>query len=124
MPDAAFMVDATGRIVVANDLAGKMFGYDVGELQGRPIGTLIPERFRQAHGGHCAEFFRSPRSRAMGAGLRLHALRKDGVEIPVEISLSPFETDQGTFVVGAIRDTSQAEERYRAVFEHVAVGVV
>jgi len=124
MPDAAFMVDSAGRIVLVNGLAERMFGYASGELRGQPIGALIPERFRNAHAGHCANFVARPQTRAMGAGLRLHALRKDGAEFPVDISLNPIETDRGTFIVGAIRDTHQAEERYRAIFEYVAVGVV
>jgi len=124
MPDAAFFVDPAGRIVLLNGLAEEMFGYESEELRGKSIGSLIPERFRSVHAGHCANYSAQPRPRAMGTGLSLHALRKDGVEFPVEISLSPVETDQGTFVVGAIRDINQAEERYRAVFEHVAVGVV
>jgi PAS domain S-box-containing protein/putative nucleotidyltransferase with HDIG domain len=124
MPDASLVVDSTGSIVLANVLAEKMFGYGRQELKGKSIGTLIPERFRDVHAGHCSDYFSRPRTRAMGVGLSLHALRKDGAELPVEISLSPIETNEGTFVVGAIRDISQSEERYRAIFEQVAVGVV
>ena len=124
MPDAGFLVDSAGRFVLINALIEQMFGYDGGELKGKALGTVIPERFRGVHGDHCADYFARPRTRAMGVGLSLHALRKDGSEVPVEISLSPIQTDQGTFVLGAIRDVSQSEERYRAIFEQVAVGVV
>jgi len=123
MPDASFMVNSTGGIVLVNALAEKMFGYESRELRGKSIGALVPERFRRVHADHCLDYFTRPRTRAMGAGLSLRALRKDGTELPVEISLSPIKTDQGIFVLGAIRDISQSEERYRAMFEQVAVGV-
>jgi PAS domain S-box-containing protein/putative nucleotidyltransferase with HDIG domain len=124
LPDAAFLVNSAGRFVLVNALTENMFGYDRGELKGKALGDLVPERFRGVHAGHCANYFARPRTRAMGVGLSLRALHKDGTEVPVEISLSPMETDQGTFVLGAIRDVSQSEERYRAIFEQVAVGVV
>jgi len=124
LPDASFLVDSAGVLVLVNVLAEKMFGYASGELQGKPIGALIPERFRGTHADHCSNYFARPRTRAMGVGLSLRALRKDGTEVPVEISLSPIETDRGVFVLGAIRDISQSEERYRAIFEQVGVGVV
>jgi PAS domain S-box-containing protein/putative nucleotidyltransferase with HDIG domain len=124
IPDASFMVDPSGRIVVTNPMAQKMLGYESQELRGKPIDVLIPDRFRAVHDGHCASYFSQPRPREMGVGLRLYALRKDGVELPVEISLSPIATESGTFVIGAIRDVTQSEERYRTIFEQVAVGVV
>ena len=124
MPDASFMVNSAGNIVLANALLDSMFGYGRQELQGKPIDTLIPERFRRVHAGRCSEYFARPRHRAMGVGLGLRALRKDGAEFPVEISLCPINTDEGIFVLGAIRDISESEERYRAIFEHLAVGIV
>jgi PAS domain S-box-containing protein/diguanylate cyclase (GGDEF)-like protein len=124
LPDASFMVDPAGRLALVNGLMEGMFGYESGELRGKSVGTLIPERFRHPHAGHCADYFAHPRPRAMGVGLDLRALRKNGAEFPVEISLNPVETDEGTFVLGAIRDINQSEERYRAIFEQVLVGVV
>ena len=124
IPDAAFMVDPSGRIVVANSNAERMFGYESQGLRRQPISILVPERFRTIHDDHCASYFSKPTARMMGAGLRLYALRKDGVELPVEISLSPIATESGTFVMGAIRDVTSSEERYRTIFDQVAVGVV
>jgi PAS domain S-box-containing protein/putative nucleotidyltransferase with HDIG domain len=124
IPDASFMVDPSGRIVLTNPAAEKMLGYESQELRGKPIDVLIPDRFRAVHNGHCASYFSQPRNREMGVGLRLYALRKDGVELPVEVSLSPTATESGTYVMGAIRDVTQSEERYRTIFEQVAVGVV
>lgn len=124
MPDASFMVNSTGNIVLANALLASMFGYAHQELQGKSIDTLIPERFRRVHAGQFSEYFACPRYRTMGVGLALRALRKDGAEFPVEISLCPIDTDEGIFVLGAIRDISESEERYRAIFEQLAVGIV
>ncbi len=124
MPDAGFLVDSTGSFVLVNALTEKMFGYESEELQGKSIGTLIPERFRGVHASHCSDYIARPRARDMGVGLSLRALRQDGTEVPVEISLSPIETDRGIYVLGAIRDISQSEERYRAIFEQIGVGVV
>ena len=124
LPDASFVVDSTGRLVLVNSQTEEMSGHQSGELQGKPIDTLIPERFQHAHAGHCSDYFARPRARAMGVGLSLSALRKDGTEFPVEISLSPIETNEGTFVLGVIRDISQSEERYRAIFGQVEVGIV
>src|SRR5579859_405477 len=107
MPDASFMINASGRVVLANALIEKMLGYESQELVGKPIETLVPERFRGSHADHCANYFARPRTRAMGVGLGLRALCKDGTELPVEISLSPIESDQGTFVIGSIRDISE-----------------
>jgi len=124
LPDASFLVNSAGMLVLVNILTEKMFGYGSGELPGKSIDTLIPERFRGTHANHCSDYFSRPHTRAMGVGLSLRALRKDGLEIPVEISLGPIDTDSGVYVLGTIRDISQSEERYRAIFEQVGIGVV
>lgn len=123
MPDAMLVVNSSGTITLANVLAANMLGYERRELQGKSIDTLVPDRFRRVHGYHCLDYFTRPRVRAMGVGLSLFAVRKDGTEFPVEISLSPIETHDSTYVLSAIRDISQSEERYRAIFEQVAIGV-
>jgi PAS domain S-box-containing protein len=103
-PDGIVMVNSSGRIVLANSQAERLFGYERGELLGKTIEHLIPERFRQGHVGHRLAYIGHPHQRAMGAGLELYGLRKDGSEFPVEISLSPLETEEGTLVSSAIRD--------------------
>src|SRR6185369_5375868 len=81
---------------------------------------LVPERFRKSHGGFRESFFNQPQARAMGAGRDLFGLRKDGVEVPVEIGLNPIQTSEGTFVLASIIDITErkrAEERFRLVVE-------
>lgn len=115
-PDAMVMVDESGRIQFANAQSERLFGYSRAELKGQPIELLMPKRFHGLHVQNRASYSHSPQRRAMGAGLELYALRKDGSEFPVEISLSPLVAGNGTLVLSAIRDITErrvAEERIR-----------
>jgi PAS domain S-box-containing protein len=119
-PDAMVIVDADGRIELVNAQAETMFGYERGELLGRPVEVLVPPRFRGQHRGHREHYVDAARVRPMGAGLELFALRKDGTEFPVEISLSPLESDAGVSISAAVRDVStrkRAEAVQAAAFE-------
>lgn len=104
MPDAILMVDSSGCIVRTNGQAEQLFGYDRRDLVGCAIELLLPRRFQDGHVAHRRKFFGQPRTRAMGLGLELYGLRKSGQEFPVEISLSPLQTEDGLLVVSAIRD--------------------
>jgi PAS domain S-box-containing protein len=106
-PDAIVVVGEDSRIELVNLQTERVFGYTRSELVGQPLAILIPERFRSEHVRHEARFFDKPTARPMGARLELFARRKDGTELPIEVSLSPLRTDHGTTVSAAIRDISE-----------------
>ncbi len=127
MPDAIVMANLTGRIVLANGQAERLFGYAAKELVGQPVEVLLPERYRGAHVGHRANYFGQPRTRSMGAGLELHGVRKDGTEFPVEISLSPLKMDESVLVMSAIRDITErrkADQKFRSLLESAPDAIV
>ena len=103
-PDAMLVVDRLGLVVRANENAQALFGYPLNELLGHPVEMLIPERFRDRHPQLRRGYFDRPSRRGMGTGLDLRARRKDGVEIPVDISLGPIEDSDSLLAVATIRD--------------------
>jgi hypothetical protein len=121
-PDGIVGVSPSGEIVLANQQAEALFGYAREEMIGELVEMLVPERFRGAHPGHRDGYFRAPRPRGMGAGVELSAVRKDGTEFPVEISLSSIETEEGVIATAGVRDISdRAEsEREKALNEQLA----
>lgn len=101
------MADTHGTILYVSAQTEQLFGYARGELLGKKVECLLPERFRSRHVGQRAHYSQSPRVRPMGAGLELFGLHKSGAEVPIEISLSPLQTPQGPLVTAAIRDISE-----------------
>ena len=110
-PDAMVIVDESGSIVLVNGQVESLFGYSREELMGQPIERLMPARFQGGHVGHRTRYFREQSTRPMGAELALYGQRKDGSEFPIEVSLSPLQTESGLLVSSAIRDIT---DRHRA----------
>jgi PAS domain S-box-containing protein len=140
-PDAMVIADAEGQIQLLNAEAERLFGYEREELVGRPVEVLIPDRWRASHRDQRAAFSDSPRVRSMHSGLDLWGRRKNGTEVPVEISLSPLQTHSGVFTIAAVRDVTDrkhaeqelhdahaqlleaSEGRYRQILETTPEGV-
>jgi hypothetical protein len=118
LPDAVIAVDRDGTIVQVNTQAQDLFGYDREEMIGQKVEMLVPESYRPQHHRHREHYAEKPKTRRMGAELDLYGRRRNGSEFPVEIGLSPVATENGTFVLSAIRDISDrkriAEELRRA----------
>ena len=122
-PDAVVAVDRNGTILQTNSLVEDLFGYSRGELIGKKVELLVPERFRHQHHDHRQNFAASPKIRPMGAGLDLYGRHRDGSEFPVEISLSPVLVESGTVVLSAIRnisDRKRIEEELRKAHAQLA----
>lgn len=116
-PDAIIEVDRSGAIVLVNRVAEQLFGYSREELLSMNVDALVPEAVQAGHAGNRANYSGKPTTRPMGRGMVLSARRRDGSEVPVEISLSPVESEDGLHITAIIRDVTErrvAEETIRA----------
>ncbi len=123
-PDAIVEVDQDGRMVLANESAERIFGYRREEMLGQSVEMLLPGGIAGRHREHRKRYLAEPRIRPMGQGLELHAVRKDGTALPVEISLSPVRSEDGFRVTAIIRDVTErklADERIRAANAQLAL---
>jgi len=120
-------IDEEGEIVLVNAMSEKLFGYERGELFGKPVEMLMEEDLREAHRGHRRTYFAHPHTRAMGAGMSFSGRRKDGTIFPVEISLSFIEEDGSKVVLAMIDDVTErkrVEERLRELAKVESLGVL
>jgi PAS domain S-box-containing protein len=113
-PDAMVIANAAGNIELVNAQAERMFGYERSELVGQAVEILLPAALAQRHTRHRAGYVHAPRARMMGQGLVLEGRRKGGGVFPVEIALSPLETDGGLLVIAAVRDVTERKRSEEA----------
>ena len=133
-PTGIVMVDPQGLIVLVNRHLLGLFDYEESDLLGQPVETLLPQRIRATHPGKVRAFFSAPSIRAMGAGRDLYAVRSDGREFPVEIGLTPVETEEGLHVLATIVDITErknaekqrarSRDQFNAVVEAAPAGIV
>ncbi len=107
-PNAVVGVAAGGDITYVNSSSESTFGTGRGELLGRKVEMLLPERLRDLHVAHRERFFVNPMPRPMGRGLNLAGRRRDGTEFPVAVSLAPLETGDGLMAFATVVDMSVA----------------
>lgn len=122
--EGIMVVNKQGKILLANQAGSKMFGYNDGELAGMSINSLVPRKLRENHSGHMAGYHKNPEPRRMGMGRDLSALRKDGSEFPVEISLNNTTIGNGLVSIAFCIDISErkiAEEALRKSEEQLMI---
>lgn len=106
-PDGVVIVDDEGQIMMVNSRTEQMFGYSRKQMLGRPVELLVPESLRPRHEELRRTYSKHPVARPMGADLELAGQRRDGSQFPVEISLSPLHTEEGTLITASIRDVTE-----------------
>lgn len=110
LAEGVVIIDDTATIVLVNKQVESLFGYAKGEIVGRPLNILLPERFHSGHPKHVTEYFEKPKIRPMGLEMELAAHHKNGHDFPVEISLSHLETTSGNLAMAFITDISLRKE--------------
>ncbi|MEI6184364.1 MAG: PAS domain-containing sensor histidine kinase [Bacteroidota bacterium] len=113
--EGILVINDTGKIIMANPAVLSLFGYAEKELINQRIEILIPERFAGNHSHHRNTYAENPKPRTMGIGMDLYAKKKDGSEFPVEISLSPFKDEDGSFTIAFIIDITTRKQIEDAV---------
>lgn len=111
-PDAVVVIDAKYRIVLASPAVTALFGYSTDELLGQSIDILVPNSQKERHVADLQRYFEAPHAREMGVGLELTGRRRDGNELPIDVSLTPVELGDTVYVAAFVRDAS---ERRRAI---------
>lgn len=115
------VVNQKGEIIMANNFLLLQFDYDsAAELIGNKIELLIPSRFHHQHVGHRHGYTANPQKRPMGLGLDLFGVKKSGLEFPVEVSLSNYQTEEGNFAIAFVSDITRRKEIEKAVLDQQA----
>jgi len=113
--DAIITADKTGNITFWNEKAGQIFGYSKEEVLNKPLTMLMPERYRQAHIKGMERFYTTGRVRIMGQVVELEAVKKNGEEFPIELTLANWETYDGKYVTGIVRDITRRKQEEEAL---------
>jgi PAS domain S-box-containing protein len=114
--EGILIVNELGEIIQINPSGEQLFGYGREELIGQKIEVLVPKRYAGRHSSYRDKYTSNPHARSMGGGVDLNGVKKDGTEFPLEISLSPYATPEGRFVIAFVVDISvrkQSEENLR-----------
>lgn len=106
-PTAMLMVDGAGCIALANGQAERVFGYSNAELVGQAIEMLVPVRARAGHKSYRANLFEAPEPRSMGGDRSIFARRKDGSDVPVQVTLKPIRVADDAFFLASVTDLSE-----------------
>lgn len=128
IPTSLLIVNSNGEIVYINRQTEELFGYERQSLLGKEVKMLIPQRYRDVHGTYHEQFFRNPSARPMGGGRDLYALNSEGVEFPVEIALTPLQTDKDKTVLVTVLNLTyrkkveqtirESEEKLQAIIDN------
>lgn len=119
------VVDKKGTIVLANHFANKLFAYQEKSMEGEILEKLIPQRYHHNHVGHREGYTHDPKARGMGIGMTLSAIKKDGTEFPVEVSLGHFKSDHEQFVIAYIADiTKRKENEEKIIHQQIDLAAV
>ncbi len=116
-PDPMVVSDQSGHVIMVNNRAEELFGYPRAELLGQPVEMLVPEEFRGQHRPQRERFAKAPTVRSMGLNKDLFALTKAGTKVPVEISLSPIESESGVLIATSLRDITERKASEKALAE-------
>lgn len=115
--EGILLTDRSGSIVLANPSAERIFGYSDGELTGKPIDALIPRKFQGHHKNLREGFYNKPSNRTMGSGRDLYALKKDGTEFPVEVSLSHYQQNAEQYVIAFVVDITLRKQVEKRIYQ-------
>lgn len=120
--DSMIVVDDKGKIILANRQTINLFGYQEKELLGKAVEILVPKKIQRKHVSLRDQYYKSPQARMMDPKRNLAGLKKDGSEVPLDISLTPIKIDNKTYIVTSMRDITERKQNEKIKDEFIAVG--